>query len=393
MSTDTDTETITKYTDFSEMGLSDTLLRGIYAYGFEKPSPIQQQAIVPILSGRDIIAQAQSGTGKTGAFSIGMLQSINPLEKFTQALILAPTRELAEQIKNVITSLSLYMDINVVLCVGGVRVGINIDALKSKPHIVVATTGRANDLLEKKILDLSRLKIIVVDEADQMLSAGFEDQVKTIFQSVPLTSQFAIFSATYTTESLTLAKSLETSSRLSPIHILVKTELLTLDGISQFFIAVQKQSWKPDVIKDIYDLASIQQCIIYCNTKEKTISLADYLTKEGFTLTFIHGDMPQDERNNCMNNFRSGKSRILISTDLLARGIDVQTVSMVINFDIPSDIPNYLHRIGRSGRFGRKGVAINLVTPDDISVLKQIESYYHTVIPEMPSNIADFITK
>lgn len=387
----THSETITKYTDFSEMGLSDSLLRGVYAYGFEKPSPIQQQAIVPILSGRDIIAQAQSGTGKTGTFTIGLLQTINPSDKFTQALILAPTRELAEQIKTVISAISAYMDLNIILCVGGARVGIDISNLKSKPHIVVATPGRANDLLEKNALDLSRLKIIVVDEADQMLSSGFETQIKGIFKSVPIETQFAIFSATYTVESLALAKSLESASRLPPLNVLVKAEELTLEGIAQFFVAVEKSSWKPGVIQDLYELASIQQCIIYCNTKERAISLADFLTKEGFTLTHIHGDMPQDERNTCMRNFRSGKSRVLISTDLLARGIDVQTVSMVINFDIPSDIPNYLHRIGRSGRFGRKGVAINLVTPDDIKTLKEIESYYHTVISEMPSNISDFI--
>lgn len=388
MSTHTELQ---KHTDFVTMGLSEPLLRGIYAYGFEKPSAIQQQAVVPMITGRDIVAQAQSGTGKTGAFTIAMLQRLDHSENSTQALILAPTRELAEQIKNVVLALATYMSMKVVLCVGGIPVRNNIDALRSKPHIVVATTGRACDLLEKNYLDLSKLRIIILDEADQMLSSGFEEQVEKVFGKVPVEAQFAIFSATYTPESLIVAKSLESTKRLPPLHILVKNDALTLDGISQFFISVDKSSWKSGIIQDLYHIASIQQSIIYCNTKDRAITLAKFLSDEGFTIAFIHGDLSQDERNSCMNLFRSGKCRVLISTDLLSRGIDVQSVSMVINFDIPTDIPSYLHRIGRSGRFGRKGVAINIVTPDDVVQLRAIEKYYSTVIQEMPSNIQDFI--
>lgn len=387
------TSEITKYTDFAEMGLSELLLRGIYAYGFEKPSAIQQQAIVPMTHGRDVVAQAQSGTGKTGAFTIGMLQSLDLTEKSTQALILAPTRELAEQIKTVVKALSAYMGIEVVLCVGGVPLRTNTNELRNKPHVVVATTGRACDLIERKALDLSKLRVIILDEADQMLSSDFEEQVHKIFEHVPLEAQFAIFSATYTTESLKVAKAMESKDRLPPLEILVKSEELTLDGIAQFFVSVEKQSWKSGVIQDLYEMASIQQCIIYCNTKERTIALAKFLSDEGFTTAFIHGDMTQDERNSCMKDFRDGKCRVLISTDLLARGIDVQTVSIVINFDIPTDIASYIHRIGRSGRFGRKGVAINLVTPDDVVHLRAIEKYYDTIIKEMPANISDFIPK
>lgn len=386
------TNEIVKYTDFATMGLSESMLRGIYAYGFEKPSEIQQQAIVPIISGRDVVAQAQSGTGKTGAFTIGMLQRLDPTDKSTQALILAPTRELAEQIKNVVLALSAYMAINVVLCVGGVPLRVNTEALKHKPHVVVATTGRVCDLLERKALDLSKLRIIILDEADQMLSPGFEEQVEKIFDKVPNLTQFAIFSATYTTDSLNVAKALESKDRLPPLQILVDPDMLTLDGISQFFVSVDKQSWKSGIIQDLYDIASIQQSIIYCNTKERAIALAKFLSDEGFTVAFIHGDMSQDERNSCMKDFRSGKCRVLISTDLLARGIDIQTVSMVINFDIPTDIPSYIHRIGRSGRFGRKGVAINLVTPDDAITLRNIEIFYSTSIKEMPANISQFIS-
>lgn len=384
---------LTKYTDFATMGLSEQLLRGVYAYGFEKPSAIQQQAIVPMTQGRDVVAQAQSGTGKTGAFTIGLLQCLDLNEKSTQALILAPTRELAEQIKTVIMALSAYMSIGVILCVGGVPLRVNMTDLRNKPHVVVATTGRACDLIERKALDMSRLRVIVLDEADQMLSSDFEEQVHKIFENVPMQAQFAIFSATYTLESLKVAKAMESKDRLPPLEILVKSEELTLDGIAQFFVSVEKESWKSGVIQDLYDVASIQQCIIYCNTKERTIALSKFLSEEGFTVAFIHGDMSQDERNSCMKDFRDGKCRVLISTDLLARGIDVQTVSMVINYDIPTDIPSYIHRIGRSGRFGRKGVAINLVTPDNVTNLRDIEKYYHTVIKEMPTNISDFIPK
>ncbi|KAF2850835.1 P-loop containing nucleoside triphosphate hydrolase protein [Plenodomus tracheiphilus IPT5] len=271
---------------FDNMALKAELLRGVYAYGFERPSAIQQRAIMPVIKGHDVIAQAQSGTGKTATFSISTLQKIDSSVKACQALILAPTRELAQQIQKVVVTTKFMRD---------------------------------------------------------------------------------------------------------PVRILVKKDELTLEGIKQFYIAVEKEDWKLDTLSDLYETVTITQAVIFCNTRRKVDWLTDKLTARDFTVSAMHGDMDQTQRDVIMKEFRSGSSRVLIATDLLARGIDVQQVSLVINYDLPANRENYIHRIGRGGRFGRKGVAINFVTADDVRMMREIEQFYSTQIEEMPMNVADLI--
>jgi len=372
---------------FDDLDLNENLLRGIYSYGFEKPSAIQQRAIKPILDGRDTIGQAQSGTGKTATFVIGSLQKIDLGDKNCQALILAPTRELAQQIHKVALALGDYMKVRCHSCIGGTSVREDIDKLKDGQHVVVGTPGRVYDMLSKRHFRLDNLQVFVLDEADEMLSRGFKDQIYDIFKCLPPNVQVCLFSATMPPEILDLTGKFMRDA----VRILVKKDELTLEGIRQFYIAIEKEEWKLDTLCDLYETLTITQAIIYCNTRRKVDFLKDQMEKRDFTVSTMHAELDQKERDLIMREFRSGSSRVLISTDLLARGIDVQQVSLVINYDLPSNLENYLHRIGRSGRFGRKGVAINMVTNQDVRAMKDIEKYYHTQIEEMPMNIADLI--
>jgi translation initiation factor 4A len=372
---------------FDDMGLATELLRGVYSYGFEKPSAIQQKAVKPMLLGRDLIAQAQSGTGKTAAFAIGALQRIDLSNKSTQALILAPTRELAQQIQKVILALGDYLKAECHACVGGTAVREDIRRLEVGCHIVVGTPGRVFDMINRRALKTDNIKLFCLDEADEMLSRGFKDQIYEVFRYMPSTVQVGLFSATMPIEVLELT----TKFMRDPIRILVKRDELTLEGIKQFFIAVEKEQWKLGTLCDLYETLTITQAIIYCNSRRKVDWLTEEMKKKDFTVSAMHGEMEMKEREVIMKEFRSGSSRVLITTDLLARGIDVQQVSLVINYDLPSNIENYLHRIGRSGRFGRKGVAINFVTEDDVRTLRSIEQHYNTQVEEMPSNVADLI--
>jgi len=367
---------------FDDLELKDNLLRGVYAYGFEKPSAIQQKAIIPVIKGRDVIAQAQSGTGKTATFTIGMLQRIDETVQETQAIILAHTRELATQINNVITSISSYLNVTTNLCVGGTQIRNNIDDLLKQPQIIIGTPGRVLDMINKKALNTRNLRILIVDEADEMLSKIFLTQIYDIFRFLPNNIQVALFSATMTPDFFELTKKF----MRDPVKILVKNEELTLEGIKQYFINVEKNDFKFDTLCDLYDRFSIFQSIIYCNSRKIVEELFYRLQQQNFSVQAIHGDMRQEDRNKIMNDFRSGTNRVLLSTDLLSRGIDVQQVSIVINYDIPFNIESYLHRIGRSGRFGRKGTAINFVTYYDIRKLHDIEQFYSTQIEEMPVN-------
>merc|ERR1712084_216818 len=372
---------------FDDMELREDLLRGIYAYGFEKPSAIQQKAVKPMMLGRDVIAQAQSGTGKTATFSIAILQRIDPANKNVQALILAPTRELAQQIQKVVIALGDYMQAKCHACIGGTNVRDDIRSLEQGVHIVVGTPGRVYDMINRRALKPEDIALFVLDEADEMLSRGFKDQIYEVFRYLDSKVQVGLFSATMPNEVLELTQKF----MRDPIRILVKRDELTLEGIRQFYIAVEKEEWKLDTLCDLYETLTITQAIIYCNTRRKVDRLQDEMLKRDFTVSTMHADMDQNERNLVMREFRSGSSRVLISTDLLARGIDVQQVSLVINYDLPQNMENYIHRIGRSGRFGRKGVAINFVTNNDVRSMKDIERYYHTQIEEMPMDIADMI--
>jgi len=372
---------------FDAMDLREDLLRGIYAYGFEKPSAIQQRAIKPILLNHDTIAQAQSGTGKTATFAVSALQKLNLSQREAQSLILSPTRELAMQTQKVIIALGDYMEAKVHACVGGTAVREDIRALQDGVHIVVGTPGRVFDMINRRALRMESIGLFILDEADEMLSRGFKDQIYEVFKFLPDKVQVALFSATMPLEVLEVT----TRFMRDPIRILVKRDELTLEGIKQFYIAVEREEWKLDTLCDLYETLTITQAIIYCNTRRKVDWLTEKMQSRDFTVSAMHGDMDQRERDLIMREFRSGSSRVLITTDLLARGIDVQQVSLVINYDLPTNRENYIHRIGRSGRFGRKGVAINFLTQGDVRYLRDIEQFYNTQIEEMPMNVADLI--
>lgn len=373
---------------FDNMNLKPELLRGIYAYGFEKPSAIQQRAILPLASGHDLIAQAQSGTGKTATFAIGSLQRQDLSKPVKlQTLILAPTRELAQQIQRVVLALGDYMGSICHACIGGTKVADDSIEIQRGVHTVVGTPGRVLDLLNRRILPSQDIKTFILDEADEMLSRGFKDQIYDIFTTLPPTVQVGLFSATMPDEALEMTNKFMNN----PIRILVKKDELTLEGIKQFYISVDREDWKLDTLIDLYDTINITQCVIFCNSKRKVDWLTAKLTEKEFTVSSTHGEISQKEREVILSEFRTGSSRVLITTDLLARGIDVQQVSLVINYDIPRNLENYIHRIGRSGRFGRKGVAINFVTKDEEKALKELQEFYQTQIDEMPANIADLI--
>ena len=372
---------------FEDLNLKENLLRGIYAYSYEKPSAIQQRAIGPILSGRDVVAQAQSGTGKTATFSIGVLQRIDLNVRDTQALVLAPTRELAVQIQGVMLALGDYLNIQVHACIGGTKVGEDVKKLDYGQHIVCGTPGRVFDMIKRGNLRTKSVKTLVLDEADEMLSKGFKEQIYDIYRYLPPQTQIIIVSATLPQEVVEITNKF----MIEPIRILVKRDELTLEGIKQFFVAVEKEEWKFETLSDLYDTLTITQAVIFCNTKRKVDWLAETMREANFTVSSMHGEMPQKERDAIMSEFRTGASRVLITTDVWARGIDVQQVSLVINYDLPINRENYLHRIGRSGRFGRKGVAINFVTDEDVKILRDIEQYYATQIDELPMNVTELI--
>lgn len=379
---------IFKADSFDDMNLKENLLRGIYSYGFEKPSPIQSKAIMPTISGKDIIAQAQSGTGKTGTFVISSLQRINENEGGCQIIIIAHTHELARQIHNVCNNIGQYVKMKPILCVGGTKIHECKLSLRSEyASIVIGTPGRIIDMIERRFLQVGFVKTLIIDEADEMLSKSFQNQIRRIIREIPKTTQICLFSATMPQEVLDLTRNF----LHKPLRILVKADQLTLEGIRQFYINVDKEDWKFDTFCDIYSKISVNQSIVYVNTKYKANWLKDKLKEQNFVVSVIHSKMQSTERTNIMKEFRNGETRILISTDLTSRGIDVQHVSVVINYDIPSNKETYLHRIGRSGRFGKKGVAINFVTYDDYRKMEALESYYSTKIHPMPNKIEDFL--
>ncbi len=383
-------ETNEKTTEFpiinkwDDLNLSDEILQGIYGYGLEHPSPIQSKAILPVMSGRDVIAQAQSGTGKTATFVISILTKIKLEIKEEQIIIIAPTRELVFQIENVVKNISTYMEgLRVRSLVGGTSINKDIQQYNSKvPQIIVGCPGRILDFIERGIINLNHLSCVVLDEADELLSEGFRGQLQTIIGKLHKNTQIALFSATMTETTTELTKLFMND----PIEILVKQEQLTLEGIRQYYVALNRDTDKYDVLTDLYSTISLSQCIIYCNSISRVVNLYERLQADGFTVSHICGNMTTIERENSMKDFRTGASRILISSNVTSRGIDIQQVSVVINYDIPNDISNYLHRIGRSGRWGRKGVAINLITRQDSKQMEYIERYYDTQICELPEN-------
>ncbi|KAK3041193.1 hypothetical protein RJ639_028453, partial [Escallonia herrerae] len=403
---------------FDDMGIKDDLLRGIYEYGFERPSAIQQRAVVPILHQRDVIAQAQSGTGKTSMIAFAVCQMVETSSREVQALILSPTRELGAQTEKVILAMGDHRNIQAHACIGGQSVGEDIRKLEHGVQVVSGTPGRVCDMIKRRTLRTRAIKLLILDESDEMLSRGFKDQIYDVYRYLPPELQVVLISATLPNEILEMTSKFMTD----PVRILVKRDELTLEGIKQFFVAVEKEDWKFGTLCDLYDTLTITQAVIFCNTKRKVDWLTAKMRDSNFTVSAMHGDMPQQERDAIMGEFRSAVTRVLITTDVWARGLDVQqaspllplslphshaaslvgindktvpcaskSVSLVINYDLPNNRELYIHRIGRSGRFGRKGVAINFVKTDDIKILRDIEQYYSTQIDEMPMNVADLI--
>jgi translation initiation factor 4A len=371
-------------TNWDELNISPDLLRGIYSYGFEKPSPIQQKACIPLIKGRDTIAQAQSGTGKTATFTIGGLSKVDTSLNTTQLLILNPTRELALQTANVVSSIgSMLKNLKVQLLVGGNSIDEDVYKLRNEtPHVIVGCPGRIYDMMRRNFIVSKTIKLIVLDEADEMLSYGFKEQIYNIFINCDSRIQVALFSATLPE----YIHEITEKFMRNPIKIIVKAESLTLEGISQFYVAIEDDKQKYETLKDIFTMISVSQCIIYCNSVNRVIDLYEAMKDDEFPVCCIHSNMTKDERTNAFVEFKSGKYRVLISSNVTARGIDIQQVSVVINFDLPKDIHTYLHRIGRSGRWGRKGLGINFITRRDIYKMKEIEQYYHSQINELPAN-------
>jgi translation initiation factor 4A len=361
--------------------LKEDLLRGIFAIGFEKPSPIQMDGILPFLTKKDIIAQAQSGTGKTGCFTISSLQLINKNEKKTQAIVLLPTRELATQVFNVFNVVSSFMNIDIKLLIGGTNLKDDLNYLEKKnPHIIIGCPGRILDLICKNYIDTNNISLVVIDEADEMFSYGFKDQIYNLLSKFKKEVQIALFSATIPDE---LHKLIDSFMK-EPTKILVKADMLTLEGIAQYYIALEDDYQKYLTLKDLYESISISQCIIYCNSIKRIDILYEQMIKDEFPVCCIHSNIPKYQREESFNQFKNGKYRVLISSNVTARGIDIQQVNIVINYDVPKCIHSYLHRIGRSGRWGRKGTAVNFVTKYDIKNMKTIEQYYQTEIKELP---------
>jgi translation initiation factor 4A len=382
--TDHEQEIYPTVDSWDQLNLPVDLLRGIYAYGFESPSDIQKKAILPIISGRDTIAQAQSGSGKTGAFSIATLHKIDLTKNVVQAIIIVPTHELAKQIQGVITSIGSFLDkLRVKLIIGGTSIQQDAAELRnSPPHIIVGCAGRIYDMVVRKHLNLSTIKLVVLDEADEMLSKGFKDQIYNIFQQFSPEIQVALFSATLPDEILNLTRRFMINS----VKIVMKKEDISVAGIKQYFVALNDDRSKYETLKGLFSMISVSQCIIYCNSVKRVVDLHRAMTDEGFSVCCIHSNMNKIERDAAFQSFKTGAFRVLISSDITARGIDVQQVQVVVNFDVCKDVSTYIHRVGRSGRFGRIGCAINFITRKDVFYMKKIENYYKINIEELPGD-------
>jgi translation initiation factor 4A len=377
-----------KINSWDDLDVNPKLLRGIYAYGFENPSPIQQQAIKPLIMGRDIVVQAQSGTGKTATFTIGALANVDVSDNNTQILVLSPTKELTIQTAKVFESLGSMMEgLRVQILYGGsiIEEGSSFSN-KKIPHVICGCPGKVFDMMRRNRISCKKIKLVILDEADEMLSAGFKDQVYNIFQFFNSNIQVALVSATLPDSINTIVEKI----MRNPVRVSVKREMLTLEGIVQYYIAVDDDRQKYATLKDLYSLISISSSIIYCNSVKRVQDLYEAMKEDEFSVGRIHSGMDKEERATAFNDFKTGHTRVLISSNVTARGIDIQQVSVVVNFDVPKCVNTYLHRIGRSGRWGRKGVGINMITRRDVAKLKEIEQYYSTQISEMPGNL-DFL--
>ena len=381
-------ENINKNVNFEGLNLKESLIKGLYLYGFTKPSPIQIKGIQSMETGKDCLLQSQSGTGKTATYLLGVLNRLEENNK-NQCIILSPTRELANQIFNVANELSKETKLKIENCCGGTNIKESKESLK-KANLIIGTLGRLVHMIEDKVINLHSIKIFVIDEADDILSDGINDKLKLIFQKLPTGIQTILISATMNPNVFDATKKF----LHDPIKILLKNSEVAVEIISQFYIEVETEELKFDTLLDLYGIASTTQTIMFCNTIRKVEWLKENLEKNNFTITCIHSKMTQEERNNVVIEFREGKTRLLLTTDLLARGIDIPQVNLVINYDLPPSKETYIHRIGRCGRFGKKGVAISMVKTDDqsdIKTLQKMKQIYKVDIKEMPNDIDKYL--
>jgi translation initiation factor 4A len=378
---------VLSFNDFSQFITKENVLRGIFSYGFNKPSKIQSLAIKPIKDKKDVIAQSQSGTGKTGAFALGILESIDENKKYPQSMILAHTRELVLQTEAVIKELGKYLKnsegedaLKVAICCGKTSVDQNAKDIKES-QIIIGTPGRIQHMIRERAFDINKINLVVLDEADQLLNQDFVEQTKKIIGNLSSSCQICIFSATLPREIINMTECF----MKEPEKLLIRKEKLSLKLIAQYYIDAENDDNKLDLIEDLYCKFSIAQSIIYVNSIDKAEWLAKTLSEKSHTVGLMHSNLDPAKRLEVMKLFRSGKTRVLISTDLTSRGIDVQQVGVVINYDLPKDPETYLHRIGRSGRFNKRGVAISLIgSKRDKFTLKDIESFYRIKIDVMP---------
>jgi len=368
---------------FDDMDLPENILRSIYAHGFERPSAIQQKAIVPIKQGRDILAQAQSGTGKTGTFVIGSLSKVNPAIKKPQVLILVHVRELAQQIAKVATAIGADMKVKVLTAVGGNSLREDIRMLEEGAQFIVGTPGRVFDLVNRNVLDRSEMRVLIMDEADQMLEDLFYKQVMCILEKgFPSTTQVALFSATMPDSVVEVANKILND----PVRILIPPTAVRLEGIQQFFINIDREDHKFECICDLYKHLNITQAVIFCNKRQKAEMIAEKMSAQGYPITCLHGELEKVERARRMDQFIKGSTRVMVATDIIARGIDVQQISLVINYELPTNTENYVHRIGRAGRYGRKGTTINLLLPEEENHMRDISELYGMTVDRFPND-------
>jgi ATP-dependent RNA helicase DeaD len=356
---------------FKDLNLSEELQKAIADMGFEEATPIQARAIPPLMEGKDVIGQAQTGTGKTCAFGIPAIEMADPERNEIQALILSPTRELAIQISEELKNLTKYKSgIRILPVYGGQPIDRQIMALKKKPQIIIGTPGRVMDHMRRNTLKFANLKMIVLDEADEMLNMGFREDIDTILEKIPEERQTVLFSATMSKEILEITAKYQKE----PINIKVAHKELTVPSIEQYYLEVSEGA-KPDILARLIDANNIKLCLVFCNTKKKVDELTTHMQSRGYSAEALHGDMRQEQRNKVMARFRKGNIEILIATDVAARGIDVNDVEAVFNYDIPNDEEYYVHRIGRTGRAGRTGKSFTLAVGRDIYKLRDIQRY------------------
>lgn len=377
----TEDVTDTKGRDFEDFFLKRELLMGIFEKGFEKPSPIQEEAIPIILQNRNVLARAKNGTGKTAAYIIPCLEKTDTEKKYVQVLILIPTRELALQTSAIVKEIGKHMGIQCMVTTGGTSLKDDIMRLYNTVHIIVATPGRILDLASKKVADLSKCRTIIMDEADKLLSPEFQPVLEQIIALCDPNHQICLFSATFPVT----VKGFCQKFVPSPYSINLMDEL-TLRGITQFYAYVEERQ-KVHCLNTLFSKLEINQSIIFCNSVNRVELLAKKITELGYSCYYIHAKMQQSNRNRVFHEFRNGATRHLVTSDLFTRGIDIQSVNVVINFDFPKNSETYLHRIGRSGRFGHLGLAVNLITYDDRHALRRVEQELGTEIRAIPPNI------